>query len=222
MRKIEGKRPILRKTGQNTQTVRKAATRHEPRPYTPNPDSQYLTPTEIKAVFNVITSPRDRAIFRLIYHRGLRASEPGLLQLSDWNEREGLLYVRRGKNSISQDYPLLAIETAALRAWVKIRGRDAGPLFTSQKGPRKEGFGIHRSQLFDLFRRYCKAAGIRTEKAHLHALKHSCGTHLSENGESAEDIKDWLGHRAASSTAIYLHYTQRRRMQAAQRQRNWR
>jgi hypothetical protein len=29
---------------------------------------------------------------------------------------------------------------------------------------------------------YCAKAGIRREKAHMHALKHSCGTHLAERG----------------------------------------
>ena len=99
------------------------------REYTTNPDSQYLTKAEIDAIFAVIKTPRDRAIFRLAYHRGLRAHEPGLLQLSDWNERDGLLFIRRGKNSISRDYRLTAIERTALRAWLKARGLAPGPLF---------------------------------------------------------------------------------------------
>jgi integrase len=43
----------------------------------------YLTPEEIVRLFAAITSPRDRAIFRLTYHRGLRASELGRPSGSD-------------------------------------------------------------------------------------------------------------------------------------------
>jgi type 1 fimbriae regulatory protein FimB/type 1 fimbriae regulatory protein FimE len=55
----------------------------------------------------------------------------------------------------------------------------------------------------------------------MHALKHSCGTHLSERGESAETIQDWLGHRAAKSTQVYMHFSQRRRDDAWKRNRDW-
>jgi integrase len=156
-----------------------------------------------------------------MYHRGLRASEIGLLQLSDFKEKEGILYVRRVKNSLSQDYELLPAEMSAMRAWMKIRGHAPGPLFPSQKGPRAGGLGIHRNRLFELFRGYCKKAGLRDEKAHLHVWKHSAGTHLSERGETSQDIQDWLGHRAASSTSVYTHYTARRRAEAFRRQRDW-
>lgn len=53
-----------------------------PRKHRPN-DIKYLTEDEISALFSVITSIRDQAIFRVVYHRGLRASEPRLLQLAD-------------------------------------------------------------------------------------------------------------------------------------------
>lgn len=212
------------KTGQNTQTdslsrVKKKRVR---RPYTRDTDSQYLTLTEIDALFKVIRSPRDKCIFSLMYHRGLRASEPARLQMTDWNERDGMLYVRRGKNSKERDYSLTTGEVNLLRAWLRIRGRHPGALFASQKGPRPGGLGIHRNQLDRLFRGYCIEAGIRPEKSHLHVLKHSCGTQLADRGEPADVIQDWLGHRAASSTQIYMHFSERRRAEAAARNRSWR
>ena len=192
------------------------------RPYSTNPDSQFLTIAEKDALFRVIKSPRDRAIFRICYHRGLRSSEPGQLQMSDWNEKDGLLFVRRGKNSIERDYRLTRGEAKDLRAWLKIRGRAPGPLFPSQKGARQGKLGIHRNQLDRLFRRYCREANIRPEKAHMHIWKHSCASHMSEKGESAEVIQDQMGHRAASSTAVYMHFSQRRRDEAAERLKDWR
>jgi integrase len=210
-------RPTAKKTA--AKKAKKAPLQR--RAYSMNPDSQYLTRSEIDRLFDVIKSPRDRAIFRLVYHRGLRSSEPGLLQLSDWNERDGLLHIRRGKNSWSRDYRLGPKETRALRAWLKIRGHEHGPLFPSSHGTRPGGFGIHRNRLDQLFRAYCAEAGIRPEKAHMHVLKHSCGTHMAENNNSAEVIQDWLGHRAATSTAIYMHFSQRRRDEAYEKNKDW-
>jgi integrase len=220
VRKISKKRPVLRKTGQSGKTDKLLL--RTPRPYTRNPDSQYLTQSEVKALFSVIKSPREICAFRLMLHRGLRASEVGLLQLSDWNAGEGLLHVRRAKNCLSQDYSLLPVEVSALRAWLKIRGNAPGPLFPSQKGPRAGNLGIHRNRLDQMFREYCALAGLREEKRHLHILRHSCATFLLDRGESLEDIRDWLSHRGIVSTARYAHYTARRRAEAAARQKDWR
>jgi type 1 fimbriae regulatory protein FimB/type 1 fimbriae regulatory protein FimE len=71
-------------------------------------------------------------------------------------------------------------------------------------------------------KQYCAAAGIRTEAAHMHALKHSCGTHLAERGSEPEEIQDWLGHRDSSSTDVYMHFSPRRRKAAFEKHRDWR
>jgi len=182
-------------------------------------DSQYFQPEEIAALFRVIKSRRDLAIFRICYHRGLRAHEVGLIQLSDWKPRDGLLYIRRGKGSISRDHKLVDEESRALRTYIRLeRGTSPGPLFPSRQGSK----GISRYRLDDLIKHYCQLAGIRAEKAHMHALKHSCGTHLAERDNPADMIQDWLGHREASSTAIYMHFSRRRRAEAVERNRDWR
>ena len=180
-------------------------------------DSMYLQPEEIQQFFKAITTKRDRAIFRLVYHRGLRAHEVGLLQLSDFRDRDGVLYVRRGKGSISREHSLITEELKALRSWIKERGTMPGPLFTSRQGRN----GITRFRLNQLIKGYCMAAGIRREKAHMHALKHSCGTHLRERGNSADAIQDWLGHRDSKSTDIYMHFSRRRREESLEKNRDW-
>ncbi len=42
---------------------------------------RYLTQEEVRRFFAVITSPRDRALFTLIYRYGLRVEEATLLTL---------------------------------------------------------------------------------------------------------------------------------------------
>jgi integrase len=98
---------------------------------------KYLTEGEIEAFFHAIHSARDRALFRIIYHRGLRASAPGLMNLADYHESPGRppvaqLECRRLKGSRSRAYELTEIEHAAMRAWIRERGLGPGPLFLSR------------------------------------------------------------------------------------------
>ena len=59
-------------------------------------------------------------------------------------------------------------------------------------------------------KRYCILAGIPLDKAHPHALKHSCVTHVSKllNGNLIE-IQDHVGHADPRSTMRYLRATRR-------------
>ena len=52
---------------------------------------KYLTEEELTRLFAVIKSVRDRAIFRIAYHRGLRAGEVALLQMDDYRQSAGRL-----------------------------------------------------------------------------------------------------------------------------------
>ena len=62
-----------------------------------------------------------------MYHRGLRASEIGILQLADWNQASGRLQVHRLKGSYSLDYQIKPVEVNALRAWLRVRGKAPVP-----------------------------------------------------------------------------------------------
>lgn len=198
---------------QSTQTVDVTKKRKQRR----SVDFEYLEEREIAAFFAVIKNRRDRAIFRLAYHRGLRAHEVGLLQLADFRDRDGVLYVHRGKGSVSRDHSLNNEELKTLRAYIKDRGNAPGPLFPSRQGRK----GISRFRLDQMMKEYCALARIAPAKAHMHALKHSCGTHLAERGATSEEIQDWLGHRDAKSTAIYMHFSQKRRAELDERMKNW-
>jgi integrase len=176
-----------------------------------------MSQREIQDLFRVIKSPRDRAIFRLAYHHGLRAHEIGKLEVSSFRERDGLLFIYRGKGSISRQHSLIDVEINALKAYIRECGPFVGPLF-----PSRNHRPITRQRLDQLIKQYGQLAGIRPEACHMHALKHSCGTHLAERGSSAQEIQDWLGHRDSRSTDIYMHFSPQRRKAAFEKNREWR
>ena len=168
---------------------------------------EYLSEEEIRRLFAAIGKDvRSQAIFHVIYYRGLRASEIGELRLEDYRPALGRLFVRRLKGSRSGDYHVTESERVALNRWLRERGKNPGPLF-----PSRNGKPLSRWPIFELMRRYCAKAGIAAEKAHPHALKHSCGTNLSARETDIAVIQDHLGHVNIQNTMIYVQIANKRR-----------
>jgi integrase len=171
------------------------------------PVPEYLTEEEISRLFAAIGKDvRSQAIFQVVYYRGLRASEVGMLRLEDYRPAVGRLFVRRLKGSNSGDFHITATENTALKRWLRERGKDPGPLF-----PSRNGHPLSRWPINELMTRYCLAAGIPPVKSHPHALKHSCGTHLSARETDIVAIQDHLGHVNVQNTMIYIQMTSKRR-----------
>lgn len=197
-------------TGQNGDSVQLAPRKRR----RSEAELKYLSSEELQRFFAVIKSKRDSALFRVMYHLGLRASEPGILDLADFRQREGRLKIRRLKGSNGGEYRLPEVALAALRSYVRYeRGNEPGALFLSRKG-----FGINRRTVWDLAVRYGGLAGVAV---HPHMFKHSCGTHLAELGEDLLDIQDQLGHKSITSTRRYIGVINKRREDRGQRLRAW-
>ncbi len=80
--------------------------RKQPLPRSEQREISFLTQEELKRLFAVITSKRDKALFLLAYRHGLRASEIGHLQRDDVDLKHGRLTVRRLKGSLGGVYPM--------------------------------------------------------------------------------------------------------------------
>jgi type 1 fimbriae regulatory protein FimB len=172
----------------------------------------FLSKAERERLFAVVDNPRDRAMFQIAIYHGLRASEVGRLRLSDYNERERRIYVRRLKDSISGQYPLFDDELRSLRAYLKVRNPRARPdaIFLSRNNR-----AISRRRLDELVKYYFALAGIPPEKAHMHVFKHTCCTMFTEDGWDVRRVQDWVGHVNIQNTAKYSHITNVLREQMA-------
>ncbi len=177
---------------------------------------KYLTEEELTRLLAVIRSPRDRAIFLICYWRGLRVSEVGKLPLSAWRPSARRIYIERLKGSLAGEFPLSPAEHRALSAWVKVRGKEPGPLFTSRESGRSHGIG--RYMLHRLMLLYATAAGLPGHLRHMHALKHSCGAHLIAKGLGLLEVQDWLGNKDRS-TGFCWAWAYRERTSASGRHR---
>jgi integrase len=171
---------------------------------------------EMTRFFRAIDSIRDRAIFRIMYHAGLRASEIGILELRDYSPRTDRLMVNRLKGSNSGEHHLNREESRALKAWLKVRGTAPGAIFVSKKHAP-----IHRRTLDDLIKKYAGKAGWPAKLRHCHAFKHACCTHLLSRGFNVEQVQDWVGHANIQNTMIYARVTNSRRDQMGKALADW-
>ncbi|SRR5712692_700968 len=86
---------------------------------------RYLTQEEVKRLFSVISSPRDRALLALIYHYGLRVEEATLLTLESVDLKNLHIRIQRLKNGVSSQKPLWRHNAKLLRSYIRLR-QDAG------------------------------------------------------------------------------------------------
>ena len=162
----------------------------------------FLTQDELRQLFKVIHSKRDKAIFLVTYRHGLRASEIGLLQRADVDVKQGRVSIHRLKGSISGVYPMQPDVLKAIRSYLRTRDDESPYLFLSNRH-----VPIGRFMLWELMQQYGRAAGIPEEKRKFHCLKHSIATHLLDAGADLAFVKDWLGHANIQNTTIYARLT---------------
>jgi site-specific recombinase XerD len=148
-------------------------------------ESAFLTQDEVRRLLAVITDKRDRALFQLAYHHGLRASEVSLLQHADVHEKQGRIDIPRVKGSIAKIYPLQPEDVQLVRAYLRTRADDSPSLFISTRG-----IPLERRSYWDLMQKYGQAADIPKATRRLHALRHAIAVHLLDAGTDVAFVQD--------------------------------
>ena len=166
------------------------------------PEITFLTQAEVRRLFAVIPGKRDRVLFQLAYHQGLRASEVSLLQRDDVHAKQGRIYISRVKGSIAKTYPLQPEDLRLVRAYLRTREDDSPYLFISTRG-----LPLERRSYWDLMQKYGQMADIPKPKRRLHALRHAIAVHLLDADADVAFVQDRLGHANIQHTMVYMRYT---------------
>ncbi len=145
---------------------------------------------------------RDQAIMELFYSSGLRLSELVGLDFADADPGSGEVRVL-GKGAKTRVAPVGRKADAALREWIKDRGRwaTAGEkaLFVGKNGKRINGRMVQQRLRYWAIQR-----GVNTS-LHPHMLRHSFATHMLESSGDLRAVQELLGHANISTTQIYTH-----------------
>lgn len=144
---------------------------------------------------------RDRAILLLLATYGLRRGEVTALHLKHVDLAGGTLQIGRLKRSLPQVYPLVAPVADAISAYLDVRPHSPHPqIFLSLKAPRSP---LTSSAIYDVVSKRVKPMKLELAHQGPHALRHACASKLLAEGMTLKEIGDHLGHRSATSTAVY-------------------
>lgn len=177
---------------------------------------KHLSVDEVRRLFRVIPTGkiRDRLLFDLIYHYGLRRTEACLLQIEDFNLRKNTIEVHRLKGSDSHPYPLFPSTKRLLTQHLAQYRDPVHHTWTRNLFPSRQRIGkpISASLVAHLFHEYARGARIPPDRQNVHALRHSIAMHMGEGEIDGVDMQDWMAHVSWASTRIYMHVSARRRL----------
>lgn len=155
---------------------------------------------------------RDYALFRVLYHAGLRSAEAASLEIRDLHFDRGpfgKIHVRLGKAAKGSGprprwVPMLDDLGLILRwylAEVRPRFRTTGPVLFCDEGGNKMNSGSIRNRLLHL----CEEEGRPVhERFSPHGLRHACATRNYERGIDLVAIQQMLGHWNVGTTMRYV------------------
>jgi integrase/recombinase XerD len=147
---------------------------------------------------------RDKAILELLYSSGLRASELCDVKLEDFKNDS---IVVTGKRNKTRTVPVNEAAAYCIRDYIaRYRGVEEGKLFlTIMHKP------LSRQFLSKLVVSYAGKASVKEVTPH--TLRHTCATHLLDEGADLRLIQEVLGHSSIASTQRYTHLSSNKMQQ---------
>jgi integrase/recombinase XerD len=180
----------------------------------------------------VALAARDRAMLELLYAGALRVSELVNAAIEDLKVEAGYMLVR-GKGDkerivplgkpaqdalaeyLAHARPVLAVVRTTKNPHVSQKTRDMGhpeasrvriPVITTRNSPllfiARGGRKLTRQRVWQMVGAASAASG---RHASPHMLRHSCATHMVENGADLRTVQTILGHSDISTTQVYTH-----------------
>jgi integrase/recombinase XerD len=144
---------------------------------------------------------RDRAMVEMLYAGGLRVSEIVNVKLEDLKLEMGHVLVR-GKGDKERIVPMGKAAQEQISTYLG-EGREA--LLEGKISPmlfvRRGGGRLTRQRVWQMV----KEASASGRHASPHMLRHSCATHMVENGADLRTVQTILGHADISTSQIYTH-----------------
>ena len=159
-----------------------------------------LSEEEVLAMITCESNPRNKALLRLLYSAGLRASEACNLRWQDLQPRDSAGQVSiRGKGAKLRHILLTEATWAALQE-LRSGARDNAPVFAS----RKRGGPLDTSQVRRIVLAAAKRANI-SKAVSPHWLRHAHSSHSLDRGCPPHVLQATLGHGSLLTTTRYVH-----------------
>jgi integrase len=186
-------------------------------------EGRTLTPVQAQQLLKTLKGHRSEALYALMLSTGLRRGEALGLQWKDYNEKTGVLIVRRqltredgelitsdtktarSRRAVNLPAPMAATlkahkaRQAADRLEFGEAWQDAGFIFTTSLGTPIDPRNLNRE-----FKAICHQAGLGDW--HPHEPRHSAASLMLAQGVKLQGVSDVLGHASIRMTAdVYGH-----------------
>ncbi len=154
---------------------------------------------------------RDHAMLEVFYAGALRVSEIVNAKWEDLKLEAGYMIVG-GKGDKERVVPLgksaqeALVEYLAKARPALVAGKKTATEITARNSPSlfvaRGGRKLTRQRIWQMVREASTACGRPSSP---HMLRHSCATHMVENGADLRTVQTILGHSDISTTQVYTH-----------------
>lgn len=150
----------------------------------------------------IAIAARDRSMLEVFYAGALRVSEVVNAKLEDLKLDAGYMLVR-GKGDKERVVPLGKSAQETLKDYLSAgrstlaAGKSPPYLFLARGAHR-----LTRQRVWQMVKAASRASG---RSASPHMLRHSCASHMVENGADLRTVQTILGHSDISTTQVYTH-----------------
>jgi site-specific recombinase XerD len=170
---------------------------------------RHLTVEEIKALLDAPEPTRrdgirDRAMLYLCFAGGLRVSELIGLRIDQLSLQGQASLLVHGKGRRERCLPLWKETTAALKAWLAVRGTVLVPeLFLNARGQpmTRSGFEYILDKHVRTAAERCPS--LAKKRISPHVLRHTCAITVLQATNDLRKVSLWLGHASMQTTEIY-------------------
>lgn len=188
---------------------------HEELTY-PHPRSRLRVPLSHQQILQLLQLPpldtpaglRDRAFLEVAYATGMRGGELAALDLSDVDLAQGLVTIRKSKNTYQRTVPLTRWAVHFLRRYLEqARPQLTSPLSLNALWLGYRGVRLHPNQMGIRLKHLYQVEKQLGFPVTLHQLRHSVATNLLAEGADVRSVQELLGHLDLQSTQTYTHIT---------------
>ena len=148
-------------------------------------------------------SLRDRAFIALLARLGVRPGELKALRLDDIDWTLGLVHIRQSKTGRGRSLPLPADAGELLVEYIREERADTAyrEVFLTSVTPRHPiGEGVPTT----FVKIFLRKLNLDGPGRGAHSFRHTAASLMVENGATLKEVADVLGHRALSTTGIYV------------------
>lgn len=166
---------------------------------------------------NTLQGLRDRALLHIFFYVGARCSEPAKLKVKDFGYDAEFPILNLTIKGNKTNSVAINLECAkAIREYLDEapHGEDLEALLFQPVKNGKPGSPLHRTQLYNLFKRYAVKAGLDVN-VFPHMARATMITSAFDAGCAGEDIQRTVGHSSITTTEGYNHTTQKHRQSAS-------